>query len=201
MEETAMEFDDVVRKRRMVRHFTQEPIPADALRRMLDQASRGPSAGFTQGQDFVVVTDPELKQAIATLCSEEEYVKSGFHPFISTAPLLVIPCTNEAAYHRRYQQPDKVDADGSEIFWPVPYWFMDAGCAVMTLLLAAVNEGLAAGFAGAKDLDALRSLLNIPTEVTPVGVIPIGHPAPDKRSPSLKRGRRSSDDVVHRERW
>jgi nitroreductase len=78
---------------------------------------------------------------------------------------------------------------------------VDAGCAVMTLLLAAVNEGLAAGFAGAKDLDALRSVLNIPTEVTPVGVIPIGHPAPDKRSPSLKRGRRSSDDVVHRERW
>jgi nitroreductase len=196
-----MEFDEVVRRRRMVRHFTQEPVPADSIQRMLEQASRGPSAGFSQGQDFIVVGDPELKKAIATLCHEEEYVRSGFHPFISTAPVLIVPCTNEAAYHRRYQEPDKVNEDGSEIFWPVPYWFMDAGCAVMTLLLAAVNEGLAAGFAGAKDLDAVRDLLGIPAEVTPVGVVPIGHPATDKRSSSLKRGRRLSDDVIHHERW
>lgn len=196
-----MEFNDVVRRRRMVRHFTQEPVPEEKIRRMLDLAGRGPSAGFTQGQDFIVVTNPETKKALGTLCHEEEYVRSGFHPFISTAPVLVVPCTNEAAYHRRYKEPDKVKADGSEIFWPVPYWFMDAGCAVMTLLLAAVNEGLAAGFAGAKDLDAVRSLLGIPAEVTPVGVIPIGHPAPDKRSPSLKRGRRSAADVIHREHW
>jgi nitroreductase len=78
---------------------------------------------------------------------------------------------------------------------------MDAGCAVMTLLLAAVNEGLAAGFAGARDLDAVRDLLGIPAEVTPVGVVPIGHPATDKRSSSLKRGRRLSDDVIHHDRW
>ena len=141
-----MAFDTVVRKRRMVRHFTQAPVPEEAIQRMLDLASRGPSAGFTQGQDFIVVTDSETKKALTALCHEEEYVRSGFHPFISTAPLLVVPCTNEAAYHRRYQEPDKVKADGSEIAWPVPYWFMDAGCAVMTLLLAAVNEGLAAGF-------------------------------------------------------
>jgi nitroreductase len=71
----------------------------------------------------------------------------------------------------------------------------------MLLLLAVVNEGLAAGFAGVHDLAALKSILGIPDEVSPVGVIPIGHPAPDKRSPSLKRGRRPQRDVVHQERW
>jgi nitroreductase len=71
----------------------------------------------------------------------------------------------------------------------------------MLLLLAVVNEGLTAGFAGAHDLTALRTLLNIPDEVTPVGVIPIGRPAPDKPSPSLKRGRRPQRDVVHQEKW
>lgn len=196
-----MEFDDVVRRRRMMRNFTAETVPMDTITKMVDQAGRGPSAGFSQGQDFIVVSDPELKKSLAALCHEEEYVKSGFDPFISTAPVVVVPCTNEAAYHRRYREPDKLDEDGSEIEWPVPYWFMDAGCAVMTLLLAAVNEGLAAGFAGAKDLDALRALLGIPAEVTPVGVIPIGHPAPDKRSPSLKRGRRARREVIHHERW
>ena len=196
-----MEFTDVVRQRRMVRNFADEAVPQEVVERILDLARRGPSAGFTQGQQFVVVTEPELQSQIAALCHEESYVARGFDPFISKAPVLIIPCTSEAAYHRRYQEPDKLRNDGNEIEWPVPYWFMDVGCAVMILLLAVVNEGLAAAFAGAHDLNALRDLLGIPPDVTPVGVIPIGYPAEDKRSPSLKRGRREWDEVVHYERW
>lgn len=89
----------------------------------------------------------------------------------------------------------------SLVAWPVPYWHMDIGCAVMIPLLAVVDEGLAAGFAGAPDLDALRALLGIPPEVTPVGVIPIGHRAPDLPTPALKRGRKPEEDYVHREGW
>lgn len=196
-----MELSDVVRKRRMVRHFTDEPVALAALDRILDAARHAPSAGFTQGQAFIVITRPELKQAIAELCGEQSYVERGFHPFISGAPVLVVACTSEAAYHRRYQESDKINADGSEIHWPVPYWHMDIGCAVMLLLLAVVDEGLAAGFAGAHDLDALRALLGIPAEVTPVGVIPIGHGAPDAPSPSLKRGRKPDAEFIHHEGW
>ena len=196
-----MEFREVVRRRRMVRHFTDEPVAPEVIERMLALVRHAPSAGFTQGQSFVVVTRPELKAEIARLCGEESYVAGGFHPFISGAPVLLVACTSEAAYHRRYREPDKVRADGSEIEWPVPYWHMDIGCAVMILLLAAVDEGLAAGFAGAHDLDALRVLLGIPAEVTPVGVIPIGHRAPDVPSGSLKRGRTPDAAYVHRERW
>ena len=196
-----MEFVEVVRRRRMVRHFSAEPVAREVLERMLDLARHAPSAGFTQGQSFVVVTRPELKREIARLCGEEGYVAGGFHPFISGAPVLVVACTSEAAYHRRYREPDKINADGTEIEWPVPYWHMDIGCAVMILLLAAVDEGLAAGFAGAHDLDALRALLGIPAEVTPVGVIPIGHRAPDVPSPSLRRGRKADAEYVHWEHW
>ena len=196
-----MDFAEVVRKRRMVRHFRDEPVPPEAIERILALARQAPSAGFTQGQSFIVVTRPELKQEIARLCGEDEYVASGFHPFVSGAPVLLIACVSEAAYHRRYQETDKIQDDGSEIEWPVPYWHMDIGCSVMIVLLAAVNEGLDAGFAGAMDLDALRTLLGIPAEVTPVGVIPIGYRAPDTPSPSLQRGRKSEADFVHRERW
>ncbi len=118
--------------------------------------------------------------------------------------MLVIPCTSEAAYHRRYQEPDKVNEDGTEIVWPIPFWFMDIGCSVMVLLLAAVNERLAAGYAGVtsqENLQALRELLGMPAEVTPVGVIPIGHRASDRPSPSLKRGRRAHEEYIHYERW
>jgi nitroreductase len=194
-----MDFYELVHKRRMVRNFTDAPVDPAAIERILEAASHGPSAGFTQGQDFIVVTDPAMKRQLAEFCEESAYTAGGFDPFISKAPVLIIPCTNEMAYHRRYQQPDKVNDDGSEIVWPVPYWFMDAGHAVMLILLGVVAEGLAAGFAGFKDLPAAKAALGIPAEATPVGVIPVGHAAPDKKSPSLKRGRRA--DYIHHERW
>jgi nitroreductase len=196
-----MEFRDVVLKRRMVRNFADKPVDAAILNRILELTRHAPSAGFTQGQSFIVVTSPEKKKAIAATCQEDEYVQRGFAPFISGAPLLLIPCTSEAAYHRRYREADKVNEDGSEIAWPVPYWFMDIGCAVMIALLAAIDEGLVSAFAGSKDLKALRALLDIPAEVTPVGVISLGYRAPDIPSPSLKRGRKADSEYVHHERW
>jgi nitroreductase len=196
-----MEFRDAVLKRRMVRNFTDRPVAPELVEQILDLARRAPSAGFTQGQAFVVVTRPELKQAVADICGEAHYVEKGFHPFISRAPVLIVPCTSEAAYHQRYREPDKLTAEGDEIVWPVPYWHMDIGCAVMVVLLAAVDAGLAAGFAGAPDLAPLRTLLRIPDEVTPVGVIPLGYGAPDQRSPSLRRGRMPASQQIHRERW
>ena len=196
-----MEFRDTVLKRRMVRNFADRPVDPAILDRILALTRHAPSAGFTQGQSFIIVTDPELKRAIAATCEEEEYVQRGFAPFLSKAPILLIPCTSEAAYHRRYQQADKVNEDGTEIVWPVPYWFMDIGCAVMIALLAAIDEGLVTAFAGSKDLDTLRSLLNMPAEVTPVGVIAVGYRAPDLPSPSLQRGRKPDEEYIHRERW
>ena len=196
-----MEFAEVVLKRRMVRHFSPEPVDPQVISRILELAQHAPSAGYTQGQSFVVVTNPETKKALADLCGEEGYVSRGFHPFISGAPVLIVPCTSEEAYHRRYREPDKLEPGSTEIEWPVPYWHFDIGAASMILLLAVVDEGLAAGFAGAHDLDAVRALLNLPPEVTPVGVIPIGHRAADVPSPSLKRGRKKLDQQVYYERW
>ena len=196
-----MEIKDAVLKRRMVRNFADKPVDRQIIDRIVNLTRHAPSAGFTQGQAFIVVTRPELKKAIADTCQEEEYVVRGFAPFISKAPVLLIPCTSEAAYHRRYQEADKVNEDGTEIVWPVPYWFMDIGCAVMIALLAAIDEGLVAAFVGSKDLDTLRSLLSIPAEVTPVGVIAVGYRAADVPSPSLKRGRKTDQDYVHYEAW
>lgn len=196
-----MEFQETVLKRRMVRNFSEKPVDLEIIERIVDLTRHAPSAGFTQGQSFVIVTKPELKKSIAVTCEEEEYVKSGFDAFISKAPVLLIPCTSELAYHKRYQENDKVDDTGSEIEWPVPYWFMDIGCSVMIALLAAIDEGLVCAFAGSKDLKTFRSLLNIPAEVTPVGVIAIGYRANDVPSPSLKRGRKSDAEYVHHEQW
>ncbi len=197
-----MEFTDVVRKRRMVRHFTAQSVDITTVERIVATAQRAPSAGFSQGVSFVVVTDAETRRRIARIADENEYVEGGFDAFISEAPVHVIVCTSEAVYKERYREPDKKpDPSAEEMEWPVPYWHTDAGCALMLLLLAAVDEGLAGAFVGVWDQQGLRDLLGIPDHFTPIGVTMTGHGAPDKRSPSLRRGRRSLDDVLHRERW
>lgn len=196
-----MDFAEVVRRRRMVRHFTAEPIPTEMIERIVETAQHAPSAGFSQGVSFVLVTDPEMRRQIARLTDEEGYVSRGMHPFISEAPAQIVVCTSEKVYRDRYQEPDKLGPNGEEIEWPVPYWHTDAGCAMMLILLAAVNEGLSGAFVGAFDPPALQRLLGIPEHFTPIGVVMVGHGAEDVRSPSLKRGRRGLDDVLHRERW
>lgn len=196
-----MEFQDVVRRRRMVRNYTEAPVDEAAIQRIVEAGVRAPSAGFSQGQSFVVVTDGERRREIARLADEDAYVDAGFDPWISRAPVHVVVCVSEDAYHRRYREPDKTDAEGNEIDWPIPFWWVDAGASMMAILLAAVDEGLAAGFLGVHALPGLVDLLGIPDDVTPIGVVTIGHPAPDRRSGSLARGRRDRDRVVHRDRW
>lgn len=196
-----MDFYEAVRRRRMVRNYTEQPVDDDAVERMLDAARKAPSAGFSQGQSFVVVTDPDTRRAIADLADEPRYVADGYDPWISRAPVHIVVCVREATYHERYREADKLDEDGSEIEWPVPFWWVDAGAAMEHLLLAAVAEGLAAGFLGTHAIDGLRELLSIPADVSPIGIVTIGHAAPDRRSGSLARGWKDDAEVIHRERW
>lgn len=195
-----MEFREVLRQRRMVRNYLPDPVGEDVLIRIVEAGRRAPSAGFSQGTAFVIVTDPDLRQAIANLCDEPEYVAAGFDPWISRAPAHIVVCISEDAYHQRYQEPDKVDDEGNEIDWPVPFWWIDSGAALMLVLLAAVDEGLAAGFLGAPTND-VRNLLKIPDAMTPIGIVTVGRAAPDRRSSSLKRGWRSENQVIKWQTW
>lgn len=195
-----MEYETVVRKRRMVRNFQRDEIPDEVVRRILDLAQHYPSAGFSQGVAFLVIRDPEVKKMIA---GEEEVSPSGWPNFVSRAPVMIVVCVSEAIYHRRYQEPDKLLPDGKEIEWPTPYWFFDAGAASLIILHSAVNFGYAAVFAGlnGEDIQEVKRTLGIPDEFHPVGFVAMGKPAPDVKSPSLKRGRRPYAEVVHLEHW
>lgn len=197
-----MEFSEVVRRRRMVRNYDPDrPVAREVLERIAAAAQRAPSAGFSQGQRLVIVTEPDRRLRIAELCAEPEYVAAGFDPWISRAPALFVPCVSEEIYHARYREPDKVNPDGTEIDWPVPYWYVDIGATVMLILLAAVDEGLAAGFLGTHRMAELASEIDLPPDQQPVGVITVGYPLADRRSGSLKRGWVAADDFVHWERW
>lgn len=185
----------------MVRNFQQKSVPIKVVERILRLAQHAPSAGFSQGWAYVVVTDVQMKKEVGRIQGEEDYFAERFHKFVSEAPVLIVACTSERLYHERYQEPDKLQEDGTEIHWPVPYWHFDIGCACMLIFLAAVNEGLAAAFTGVERVAEMRSLLGIPEHFHPVGVISMGYPAPDRKSPSLKRGRKPFSQVVHYEHW
>lgn len=195
-----MEFAELVMKRRTVRRFEDTPVEREVLEGIARLGQRTPSAGFSQGQRVVIVTDPQRRLSVAETCGEGGYAEGGYGRWISECAAQFIPCVSEQIYHRRYQEPDKLD-DGEEIDWPTPYWWVDIGKTAMVLMLAAHDAGLAAGFAGPQDVQALKAILHLPKEFHPIGVIPVGYPLPDKRSPSLKRGWLPFEEFAHWERW
>ncbi len=198
-----MEFREVLAARRMVRAYLDTPIPDEVIDLIVDAGRRAPSAGFAQGQRFVVVTDPSTRAALADAAAEGTYLERGFDPWLSRAPVHVVVCTDPTAYLERYAEPDKAAPDGTSpaADWPVPYWWVDAGASLMAILLAAVDAGLAAGFLGGHAFDDVHGLLGIPEHVHVVGVVTIGHAAADRPSGSLARGWRERGSVVYYDAW
>ncbi len=195
---------DLLKQRRMVRHYTGERVTRETLERIAATVRRAPSGGFSQGQRLLVVDDPELLARIAALGDDDPL--EGVEPWLETAAAQVFVMTRENDYHDRYQRDDKLQ-DGEEIEWPVPFWHVDAGAAMMLVLLAAIEEGLAAAVYGifGDDERKLRDLLRIPDDFTLVAGISIGYPLPDpgwssKTSRATQR-RRTVDEVVHWNAW
>jgi nitroreductase len=198
-----MEFQDVVRRRRMVRRFEDRPVPTEVLERILANAVRAPSAGFTQGWAFLVLEGPEETERFwsATFAGRD---RQRFRwQGLFRAPVIVAVLSHEQAYRDRYAEPDKGITDRDPDFWPVPYWHVDAGFAALLMLLTAVDAGLGALFFGIfpEHLAAFRAAFGVPEAYTPVGAVALGWPAPDEPSPSLARGRRPLESVVHRGHW
>jgi nitroreductase len=197
-----VEFQDVVRKRKMVRSFEDREIPHEIVERVLANAQRAPSAGFSQGWGFLVLEGrAETKRYWDALWPEER--RGGWRwPDLFNAPLLVVCLSNKMEYLRRYAEPDKGWTDMDERRWPVPYWDVDTGMAALMMLLTAVDARLGAVFFGVFDQAKLRATFAIPAEYTAVGVVAVGYPRrKDRPSPSLKRGHRPAADVVRRGSW
>jgi nitroreductase len=199
-----MEFAEVVRRRRMVRDYDPDrPVPAEVRERLLAHAIRAPSAGFSQGWAFLVLETPEERDRFWTATTDDG-APDGWLTRMRRAPLLVVPLSHKAAYLDRYAEADKGWTDRDESRWPVPYWDVDTGMASLLMLLTAVDEGLAACFFGVppERTAGLRAAFGVPDGYRPIGCVAVGYAgAEDRRSPSLRRGRRGVEEVVHRGRW
>jgi nitroreductase len=193
-----VELREILARRRMVRAYATDPVPRDAIERIVSTVRRAPSAGFSQGQRLLVVTEQPTRAAIAELM--------GSFQWVGEAPVLIVVGVREQDYHDRYTKPDKL-VDGREIEWPVPYWHFDAGAAAMLILLAAIDEGYAAGLFGVfvEAMTPFKQLLNIPEDIAVTCCITVGKPADDSSwdalTSRLTQARKPVDDLVYWERW
>ncbi|HEY8029204.1 MAG TPA: nitroreductase family protein [Gaiellaceae bacterium] len=199
-----MDLRDILKRRRMVRHYTGEAIPREMLERVVATVRSAPSAGFSQGQRLLVVDDLGLLADLAALAAGPE--DPELEPWFPSAPAHVLVLTREADYHERYRSDDKLQ-DGQEIDWPVPFWYVDAGATLMLVLLTAIDEGLSAGVYGVpvEQDPAWRALLGIPDDLRIVAGVTVGRGAPDpgwsgKTSRATQR-RRALDELVRWNTW
>jgi len=182
----------------MVRAYEPEPIDRATIERIVATVRRAPSADYSQGQRLVVVTDAEQRRALAGLLD--------LRGWADVAPVLIVVALREDDYHDRYRKPDKL-VEGREIEWPIPYWHFDAGATAMLLLLAAIDEGYAAGLFGVfvEAMPRFKQLLAIPDDVDVACCITIGKPADDsgwdRLTSRLTQARKPVDGLVHWERW
>ena len=189
----------------MIRSYDPgRPVDPAVVERLLDNAVRAPSAGFSQGWAFLVLDQQAgVDRFWAATTSADETSPDSWSSGMRTAPLIVVPLSCKEVYLDRYAQDDKGWTDRDEARWPVPYWDIDTGMASLLILQTAVDEGLGACFFGVPPdyIPALRAAFGVPPGFTPIGAISVGYREPDAKSPSLRRGRRGIDDVVHSGRW
>jgi nitroreductase len=193
-----VEFADVVHRRRMVRAYDpSRPVPQGVVDDLLELATHAPSAGFSQGWRFLVLQADAHRAAFWT-ATDPGGVPDPWLAGMRTAPVLIVVFSDKQTYLDRYAEPDKGWTDRDESRWPVPYWHIDTGMASLLILLGAVDRGLAACFFGIPHdhWAGLRKAFSVPDQLTPIGAISLGYRARDRRSPSLRRGRRPLSQVV-----
>jgi nitroreductase len=173
-----MDFEAVVKRRRMCREYLDTDVPPEKVERILDVASRYPSAGHTEPQEFIVVRDRRMKEDLARAALDQR--------FVARAPLVIVVVSDVRRSARRYGER------GVHFFS-----IIDGAFVSMLVLLAVVNEGLGACFVGSFYDEEVRQVLNLPRDVRPIGIIPIGYCAEEPR----RFPRRSRVQIVHQERY
>ena len=201
-----MEFGEVLRRRQMIRSYdAARTVPPAAIDAVLAAALRAPSAGFTQGISFLVLSSDAERETFWRLTGDSD---TSWLRGMRTAPVLALVWTSEEAYLDRYAEPDKGWTDRDPAHWSAPYWFVDAGMASMAALLSAVDQHLGACFFGipVDRIAVVREAFGVPASQLSVGVISLGYSvvAPEARpirgSPA-RRPRKVPTDLIHHSVW
>lgn len=187
----------------MIRNYADRPVAGESVDRMLANAQRAPSAGFSQGWAFLVLDTSDDVARFWEASSPEPDASNGWLRGMRTAPVVIVPLASKSAYLDRYAEPDKGWTDRDEARWPAPYWFIDTGMATLLLLQTAVDEGLGACFFGIppERIASFKEAFDVPADHHPIGAVTVGHRVTDAGPAGSPARRSRRADAVHRGRF
>ncbi len=158
-----MDVYEIIKKRQSLRSYKSEPVEEEKIHRILEAARLAPSAANRQPVYFVVIKDDKIKHQLKMAYNEKWFY---------TAPIIICVCSiPEKAWKR---------SDGKN------YADIDAAIAMDHLILAATNEGLATCWVAAFKVHLVKSILNLPSEIEPIAMTPIGYPL-DTPKPTYRK--------------
>lgn len=155
---------DVIKNRRSIREFKPESISEEKVDKLIEALIWAPSAGNLQSRKFYFIFNQEIKKRLAQAALGQD--------FIAQAPLVVVGCA-DTKIEEKYGQR------GSAL-----YSICDVSVSIENMLLIAYNEGLASCWVGAFDEESVSRILNMPVNLRPVAIVPVGFPAEEPSVPS-----------------
>ena len=175
MSNTETHLESLLSSRKIVRNYKEVNFDKDSLDKIANYIIKIPTAGFSRGIEVVQVFNKNKIKDISNLFNEKNFIEQGKSPWISHSVALFFIVLNENAYHERYSKGDKEKAVNSND-WDVPYWFIDAGAAMMNCMLLLEEKKLSSGFMGLHNTNrkSFHKLLNIPQDYLIVGMITAG---------------------------
>lgn len=196
-------------ERRDIRsQFVPEPVPDRVLGRILDAAHHGPSVGFMQPWDFIVIRDEAVRRTIhdcfleANRQAAERYQgeRRELYDSLKLAGILEAPvnlCITCDRERPRGSGVGRQTDPATDLYSTV--------CAVQNLWLAARAESLGVGWVSILDFDRLRDVLSIPADVVPVAYLCVGYVSEFPARPELEtagwESREELARLIHFDRW
>ena len=201
-----MSVTEVLQARRSCRSFLPNRLAPELVDDLVDRARRTPTAGNSQGVEFLVLDTPEATSLYWDTTLETRGRETFSFPGLLRAPVLVVPFGLPDRYLARYSEPDKaVTGLGEDAeLWGVPYWLVDAAFAAMALQMLAIESGLSCCFFGIFENEiAIRERFAAPDGARAVGTVAIGYSdvGSARAGRSSGRARRTLEEVLHRGSW
>tara|TARA_X000000368_G_scaffold319265_1_gene256462 strand:- start:7930 stop:8535 length:606 start_codon:yes stop_codon:yes gene_type:complete len=167
--------ENLLNNRKVVRSYQKAKVDKNSLKKIAKNSIKIPTAGFSRGIEILNTFDVAKIKIVSEIFNENSFKKDNQSPWISNSLALFFLMLNEDEYHKRYSSSDKKNAVNSKE-WDVPYWYVDAGAALMNCLLLIEEQGFASGFMGLHNIDRkkVHDLFKIPNDYQIVGMITAG---------------------------
>ena len=189
--------ENLLNNRKVVRNYKKTSLEDTNLKNISKFSIKIPTAGFSRGIEILNTLDVKKIKNVSRIFNEDNFIKDGKSPWISNSLALFFILLNEEAYHHRYSKNDKTNAVNSKD-WDVPYWYVDAGAAMMNCILLIEEKELSSGFMGLHNIDRkkIHEEFKIPDTYQIIGMITAGV---EDSNTDISKNKHNKKKLIHNE--